>query len=91
MAKRNSSSPKKNVLVSYSPTKVFVLSGLVLVLALTVIMIRQPQSTQQYAAKSCVDRPSCLDAKPYACALPEPTQGWCPKPTEKVVLPSPTK
>jgi len=30
---------------------------------------------------TCIPRPSCLDASP-ACALPAPTQGWCP-PTGK--------
>ena len=91
MSKKSTKLAKKAVLISYTPKKFFVLSVLVFALAITIIIMQQTQNTQQYAAKMCIDRPTCLDAKPYACVIPEPAQGWCPKPATKIVLPSSQK
>lgn len=91
MAKRYSKPSGNASLVTFSPVKFFILSGLVLALAFTISLLRQSQNIQQYAARSCVERPSCLDAKPYACSIPAPKEGWCPKPVTHVVLPSPAE
>lgn len=34
----------------------------------------------RYFRRTCLQRPACLDTEPR-CLLPEPVEGWCPKPT----------